>query len=165
MTTNLEVRDLTDTSLAAYTLQPSLLWENGTLNLEQVLLKFQEFMKQEYIPRDTTFLKRNGRLVFFAFLRPILNGRDFAFKEPQISEEKRLDVVITFGAQKHMIELKIWRSQKAHQAGLRQLADYLERTGHHEGALVIFDFTKKGQKTWKQEHLQVDGKEIFAVWV
>ncbi len=137
----------------------------GSLNIRLLLLKFQEFLKQEYSRRDETFLERNGRLVFFAFLRPILNGRGFAFKEAQISEEKRLDVVITFGAQKHVIELKIWGGKEKHQAGLRQLTDYLERTGHDKGALVIFDFTQKGRKTRKQEQIRIDSKEIFAVWV
>ncbi len=165
LTINLKLQHMSAQALAPYTRQDQFLNPDASLNIKQVLLKFQEFMKQEYSQRDEPFLERNGRLVFFAFLRPILNGRGFAFKEPQISEEKRLDVVITFGTQKHVIELKIWRGEKAHQAGLRQLADYLERTGHDEGALVIFDFTKTGQKTWKQEQIQVDDKEIVAVWV
>ena len=38
-----------------------------------------------------------------------INGIGFDFKEAQISEEKRLDVVITIQDKKHIIELKIWR--------------------------------------------------------
>lgn len=165
LTSKLETGELISRSLERYAFQPQFLTPDSALDVARVLLKFQEFMKQEYSQRDVQFLERHGRLVFFAFLRPILNGRGFALKEPQISEEKRLDVVITFGSQKHIIELKIWRGDEAHQAGLRQLAEYLDRTGHQEGALVIFDFTQKGQKTWKQEHIQIDGKDIFAVWV
>lgn len=161
----LETGELMSRSLEQYTFPSQFVTSDGSLDLERVLLKFQEFMKQEYSQRDTAFLERNGRLVFFAFLRPILNGRGFAFKEPQISEEKRLDVVITFGAQKYVIELKIWRGDEKHQQGLRQLADYLECSGHDHGALAIFDFTQKGQKSWKQELIQVDDKQIFAVWV
>jgi hypothetical protein len=36
-------------------------------------------------------------------------------------------------------ELKLWRGQAAHEAGLDQLADYMDRLGLAEGALVIFD--------------------------
>ena len=86
-------------------------------------------------------------------------------EEPQISEEKRLDIAVTYNSHKYVIELKIWRGDAAHQKGLRQLHDYLDRTGLDSGYLVIFDFTQQGQKEWKQEQLQVDGKDIFAVWV
>lgn len=67
--------------------------------------------------------------------------------------------------QKYVIELKNWRGDKKHQQGLRQLVDYLERIGHGQGGLTIFEFTQKGQKSWKQERIQVEGKKIFAVWV
>jgi len=64
-----------------------------------------------------------------------------------------------------VIELKIWRGETAHQKGLRQLYDYLKRTELENGDLIIFDFTRTGQKSWKQEHIQVEEKTIFAVWV
>jgi len=165
LTSKLETGELIAHSLGQYTVPSQFVTAADALNYERVLLKFQEFMKQEYSRRDEKFLERNGRLVFFAFLRPILNGRGFAFKEAQISEEKRLDVVITFGARKYVIELKVWGGDEKHQAGLRQLTDYLKRTGHDRGGLVIFDFTQKGRKTWKQDRIQSDGKDIFAVWV
>jgi hypothetical protein len=60
-------------------------------NVQKALLKVQELMKSEYSKRDCDFLERQGRLVFLAFLKPILNGHGHAFKEPQTSEEKRLD--------------------------------------------------------------------------
>lgn len=165
LTSKLETGALLSRPLEQYTFPSQFVREDSSLDLERVLLQFQEFMKQKYSQRDVPFLERNSRLVFFAFLRPILNGRGFAFKESQISEEKRLDVVITCGTQKYVIELKLWRGDKKHQAGLRQLADYLDRTDHERDALVIFDFTQTRQKTWKQERIQVDGKKIFAVWV
>ncbi len=97
--------------------------------------------------------------------KPFINGRGYDFEEPQISEEKQLDVVVIFERHKYIIELKIWRGEKKHQKGLRQLHDYLVRTGVEQGYLIIFDFTQKGQKDWKQERIQLEQKEIFAVWV
>jgi hypothetical protein len=151
--------------LGDYTFEASYILPDGGLDMQRVALKFQEFLKQEYSRRDTAFIERNGRLIFLAFFRPILNGRGYEFKEPQISEEKRLDIAVTYGSFKYVIELKIWRGETAHQKGLRQLHDYLDRTGLDTGYLVIFDFTQQGQKEWKRECLQVEGKEIFAVWV
>ena len=42
----------------------------------------------------------------------------FDFKEVQISEEKRLDVVITYLKEKYLVELKIWRGEEYHKKGL-----------------------------------------------
>ena len=67
-----------------------------SINMELVLLKFQAFMREQYNKKDRTFLERNGRLVFLAFIKPIINGAGYDFKEPQISEERRLDVAITY---------------------------------------------------------------------
>ncbi|MEZ4887473.1 MAG: AAA-like domain-containing protein [Chitinophagales bacterium] len=81
--------------------------DNG-LDVEKILLKFQEFMKMEYSDKDQDFLEREWRLIFLAFIRPIVNGSGYTFKEPQISQEKRLDVVITFFQRQYIAELKRW---------------------------------------------------------
>jgi hypothetical protein len=132
-------------------------------NVQKALLKFQELMKAEYNKKERDFLERQGRLVFLAFLKPILNGHGHAFKEPQISEEKRLDVLITYYQHQYLIELKLWRGQQAHEAGLDQLCDYLQRLNLSEGALLIFDHQE--HKQWKTEELNWKGKRVFAVWV
>jgi hypothetical protein len=134
-----------------------------SLNLEAILLKFQAFMREQDSDKDRDFLERNGRLVFLAFLKPIINGSGFDFKEPQISEERRLDVVITYLQHKYIAELKIWRGPEAHAEGLAQLADYLDRQALHEGYLLVFDHSKK--KSWKSGWEEVLGKKVFVVWV
>ena len=137
--------------------------DDNTLNMEAVMLGFQTFMKKEYSKKDRDFLEKNGRLVFLAFLKPIINGNGYDFKEPQISEEKRLDVVITYLHQKFVAELKLWYGQKAHEKGLIQLTDYLDKQNLNEGYLLIFDHSEV--KNWHSEWLEVEGKKILAVWV
>lgn len=137
---------------------------NGGLNFKAILQKFQEFMREQYSEKDQPFLERNGRLVFLAFIKPLINGKGFDFKEIEISEEKRLDVVITYLQWKYLVELKIWRGEVAHQKGIQQLYDYMERQNLEEGHLLIFDF-RKATKSWKQETLQIEKKTIFIAWV
>ena len=146
-----------------YLYPPSYILPNKELNMEKVVLRFQDLMKEQYSKKDKGFLERQGRLLFLAFLKPILNGSGFSFKEPQISEEKRMDIAITFFQYKYVVELKIWRGQKAHKTGLIQLADYLESQGLNTGYLVIFD--RRVKKSWNKEWFKVEGKRIFAVWV
>ena len=137
--------------------------DDNSLNMEAVLLSFQAFMKKEYSKKDRDFLEKNGRLVFLAFIKPIINGSGYDFKEVQISEEKRLDVVITYLQYKYVAELKIWRGPKAHDKGLVQLADYLEKQALDEGFLLIFDHS--GVKNWDSKWETANGKKVFVVWV
>ncbi len=141
----------------------SYLLPGNRLDVKKALCKFQELMRAEYSKKDRDFLEHQGRLVFLAFLKPILNGHGHAFKEPQISEEKRLDILITYYQHQYVIELKLWRGQKAHEDGLDQLADYLDRLGLDEGFLLIFD--PRVKKEWKQQDIPHRDKRIFAVWV
>jgi hypothetical protein len=163
MASNLETSGKID--LSRYDTGSSYLDESGGLNMQMVIRKFQQFMAEQYTKKDIDFIERNGRLLFLAFIRPIINGKGFDFKEVQVSEEKRLDVVVTFGNKKHIIELKIWRGESYHQAGIKQLNDYLDRQNLTTGYLVIYDTRKEcGQaETWKE--IDIEGKTIFAAWV
>jgi hypothetical protein len=146
-----------------YTASKNFKLPNNVLNLELVLQKFQAFMQEQYSKHDRDFLERHGRLVFLAFMKPILNGHGYDFKEVQISEERRLDVTITFYQHKYVAELKIWRGQVAHEEGLEQLSDYLDRLKLTEGYLLIFDH--KEVKIWHSEWITYKDKKIFTVWV
>ncbi|SDL04957.1 AAA-like domain-containing protein [Halanaerobium congolense] len=134
--------------------------DEGQLNLKAILERFQLFIKEQYSDKDQDFLERNGRLVFLAFLKPIINGKGFDFKEVQISQEKRLDVVVTYLEQKYIVELKIWRGEKYYKNGLIQLADYIESQNMKEGYLLTFNFNQ--DKEYKKEELAVKDKKIYA---
>ncbi len=133
------------------------------LDVKVILQRFQAFMKENFAHRDARFLEREGRLLFLAYLKPIINGKGFDFKEPNVGDERRMDIVITYHNKRIVLELKIWYGEKAHQEGLQQLSDYLDIYGLSEGYLLIYDFNKG--KTYKEEQIEFDGKQIFAVWV
>lgn len=150
-------------NMSLYNVKSSFIKENGELNIEKVLLRFQQFMKEQYSSRDEEFIEHHGRLLFLAFIKPIINGTGFDFKEVQISEEKRLDLVITYNNFKYIIEMKIWRGPKYHEEGTKQLCDYLDINELSKGYLLIFNFNKT--KEFKQERKNVYGKDIFEVYV
>ena len=155
--TNLKLRNV-----AGYNIKANFIEGTG-LKIEKILIKFQEFMKEQYSSIDKNFLEREGRLLFLAFIKPIINGVGFAFKEVQISEEKRLDVVITYNSNKYIIELKIWHGEEYHEKGLNQLVDYLNINEENKGYLLIFNFNKN--KEYKKEKIVLDNKDILAVYV
>ncbi len=137
--------------------------EDGCLNMEKTLLKFQEFMYEEYRMEDEKFYETNGRLVFLAYLKPLLNGRGFSFVEAQTRENRRMDIVITFGNEKHIVELKIWNGKKQEDKGLNQLADYLEYQKLNTGYMIVFNFNKNKEYTSKWDN--ANKKQIFEVIV
>ena len=148
---------------ADLSLKNQFLLDDNTLDFEKILLRFQAFMKEQYSPKDRKFVERNWRLLYLAFIKPIINGHGFDFKETQISEEKRLDVVVTFYNRKYISELKLWDGPAKHEQGIKQLAEYLQRQNADKGYLVIFDFKKS--MAYKQERINREGRDIFIVWV
>ncbi len=163
MSTNIEINSLAQKDINFYNYKDNFITEEGYLDFEMILDKFQLFIKEEYSDKDIEFLERNGRLVFLAFIKPIINGKGFDFKEVQTSQEKRLDVVVTYLDKKYIVELKVWRGEKYHQKGLEQLLDYLDTQNLDKGYLLSFNFKQK--KEYKQERIKLNDKEIYAVWV
>ncbi len=136
---------------------------DNVLDMPKILRKFQQFMLENYNQKDAEFIEREGRLLFLSFLRPIINGVGFDFKEPTVGDERRMDIVITYVKVLYILELKIWRGEIYHQKGLNQLSDYLDIHNKKEGYLLIFDFNKK--KEFKEENIEFKDKNILAVWV
>ncbi|MBR5715944.1 MAG: hypothetical protein IKX59_05105, partial [Bacteroidales bacterium] len=116
--------------------------------------------------RDSTvpFLEREGRLLFLTFLKPIINGIGFYYVEPQTRDNRRMDLVVTYGKQEFIIELKIWRGDKYEESGRDQLAAYLATRNMDEGYLVTFDFSKNKQDS-EPHWIEWNGKRIFEVIV
>lgn len=150
------------TDMSNYNFKENFIIKNG-LDFEKILLRFQQFIKEQYSSIDSKFIEREGRLLFLAFIKPIINGVGFDFKEVQISEEKRLDIVVTYLSNKYVVELKIWRGIEYHKKGLKQLKDYLDIQGLDRGYLVVYNFNK--DKEYREERINYEGKEIFIVYL
>ena len=135
---------------------------NGRLNMEHVLTRFQDLMHEEYRDSTVPFLEREGRLLFLTFLKPIINGTGFYYVEPQTRDNRRMDLVVTYGQQEFIIELKIWRGDKYEESGRDQLASYLATRHIDEGYLVTFDFSK-GKQEVEPQWIEWNDKRIFEV--
>ena len=156
-------RDREKGVLLTYEYRTNFIDDNGNLDMEIVLLKFQEMMKAEYRDKDADCIEREGRLLFIAFLRPIINGRGFYFVEPQTRQDNRMDVVVTYNKKKFIVELKIWRGKKYEENGLAQLWEYLDSQNEQEGYMVFYNFNSN--KEYLKEWIEVEGKRIYQVMV
>jgi len=138
--------------------------ENGRLNMEYAITRFSELMHEEYRYEDGQFLEKQGRLIFLSFLKPIINGTGFYYVEPQTRNNQRMDLVVSYGKEEFIIELKIWRGDKYESDGLEQLSNYLSSRGQNKGYLVTFNLSRN-RKQHKPEWKTVNGKKIFEAIV
>lgn len=133
------------------------------LDMERIMLKFQEFMNEEYREQDEKFYETHGRMIFMSFLKPILNGAGFRYVEPQTRQSKRMDLVLTLKGNQYIVEMKIWNGRKYEEKGLEQLCDYLDAQRQETGYMLVFDFSKG--KEYKSGWVEMRGKRIFEVTV
>ena len=138
--------------------------QNGRLNMEHVVTRFRDLMREEYRESTVPFLEKEGRLLFLTFLKPIINGIGFYYVEPQTRDNRRMDLVVTYDKQEFIVELKIWRGDKYEEKGRDQLSGYLATRGMDEGYLVTFDFSNNKQDA-EPQWIEWNGKRIFEVVV
>lgn len=139
--------------------------DNGKLNIVRVLQKFQELMKAEYRQEDEAFLEKQGRLLFLCFIKPIINGTGFYYVEPETRNNERMDLVITYGGEEHIIELKIWHGEEYRKKGIAQLEEYLEHRNASKGYLLSFSFLKNKEYVCRTLDESETIKNIFEVVV
>ena len=133
--------------------------QGGRLNMEHVVTRFRDLLQEEYRDSTVPFLEREGRLLLLTFLKPIINGVGFYYVEPQTRSNRRMDLVVTYGKEEFIVELKIWRGDKYEERGRDQLADYKT-----EGYLITFDFSKaKDRHDAEPQWTEHRGKRIFEV--
>jgi len=103
-------------------------------------------------------------LLMFAYLQRVVNGGGTVEREYALGR-KRVDVLILFGNQRIVIELKIARHKNTLAQGLEQTAEYMDIKHATEGHLVIFD--QDSNKTWDEKIYQTDhaaGNKTIHVW-
>lgn len=138
---------------------------HGRLNMEKVLLKFQEIMKAEYRLEDEKFIEKQGRLLFLCFLKPIINGTGYYYVEPETRNNTRMDIVVSYGSMEYIIELKIWHGAQYREKGLRQLEEYLISRNCKNGYLISFSFQKTKKYIQNIWNLESNNAKIFEIIV
>lgn len=148
----------TDTLINSDYLDKSQYIRDGKLDMEKVIRRFSDFMKSEYRKEDGTFIERQGRLLFLAFLRPIINGTGHYAVEPQTRQNMRMDIQVFYGNESFIIELKLWKGSAYEKKGYDQLADYLDANDMKRGYLI--SFCRNPQKTARHSVFCHRGHEI-----
>ena len=131
--------------------------------MDHVLSRFVEIYDELYGSSEQTFVEAEGRQRFLLYVRPIINGTGNYYIESQTRDNKRMDLVIDYKGERFIIELKIWRGEKYHTEGERQLAGYLESMKLEKGYMLVYSFKKS--KEIGVRRVMVDGKELVEAMV
>ncbi|MCD8368804.1 MAG: AAA-like domain-containing protein [Clostridiales bacterium] len=134
----------------------------GHLNVRRILEKFIETFEELYGNENEKFLENVGRRYFILFLKPIINGVGNYSIEPQTRNSERMDLVIYYHGDQHILELKIWRGNTYNQRGEEQLSAYLDYFHMKKGYMLSFNFNKR-KKTGIHEIVLGDKMLIEAV--
>ncbi|MFP3154318.1 AAA-like domain-containing protein [Lachnospiraceae bacterium ZAX-1] len=138
---------------------------NDRFNMQLCLTKFVQHYEEIYHERDIPFLEKHGRLLFLTYLKPLINGTGFYHIESQLTDLRRMDIVVDFADEQFILELKIWHGDSRHEQAYGQLAAYLDRKRANVGYLVTFDFRKDMNRQSKAEWVEFEEKKIFDVIV
>ena len=108
-------------------------------------------------------MEQQGRLLFLCFLKPIINGTGFYYVEPETRNNTRMDIVVTYGNEEYIIELKIWHGDQYREDAIRQLEGYLDSRNSETGYLISFSFNQ--QKDYTRGWIAEDEteKNIFEI--
>jgi hypothetical protein len=140
----------------------------GKLDMEALLRAFQEFYREHADAwlEKYDFREVGRQLLLMAFLQRIVNGGGRIEREMAIGNG-RADLVIEYGGDRFVLELKLKYHPNSQADGLRQLSRYLDRLGQAEGYLILFE--RDDSVSWEQrlrwETQTVAGKRITVVGV
>lgn len=116
--------------------------KDGRLNMEKLLSYYAAVFDDIYENQAEEFNEEEGRRRFLLFIRPVINGTGNYYIETQTRDSKRMDLVVDYLGERHVVELKIWRGKVYHEKGEKQLAEYLEHCHLDKGYLLTYSFIK-----------------------
>jgi hypothetical protein len=76
-----------------------------------------------------------------------------------------MDVIVDFGKDQFIVELKLWHGEKYKQEAYKQRLNYMDSKNAETGYLLTFDFRKNAGKQTQAEWACIEGKKIFDVVV
>ncbi|HOD41016.1 MAG: hypothetical protein BWY32_01325 [bacterium ADurb.Bin243] len=136
--------------------------EKGRLKMGRLLENFQQFFREnsEAWLERFDYKEAGPHLLLMAFLQRVINGGGRIFREYGLGM-KRMDLLVEFGKDRFAIELKVKCNANTEKEGIKQLEEYMDRSGAAEGHLVIFNVL---EKSWKKRIFTKKQKNAITVW-
>ena len=118
------------------------LTSDGHIQMERLMDNFWDFIARagfRILQVPETPQEFIGQHLLFAYLDQFVTSVNGAMYMEVPTGRGRMDLIIFHNQRKHIVETKIWRSDRAYTQGKQQLAAYLATEGVVEGSSVVFD--------------------------
>ncbi|MCY4552970.1 MAG: AAA-like domain-containing protein [Candidatus Poribacteria bacterium] len=118
------------------------LTDTGQIQMERLLDNFRDFIARagfRILQVPETPQEFIGQHLLFAYLDQFVTSVNGAMYMEVPTGRGRMDLIILHNQRKHIVETKIWRSDRSYSEGKQQLAAYLSTEGVTEGHYVVFD--------------------------
>lgn len=139
---------------------------DGTLNMPKLMQDWQMFWREDgHLAAEGFGYRESGpHLMMMAFLQKIINGGGRIEREYGLGR-RALDLLVLWGNDRHVIEVKIRRDTETEARALGQVTRYLDGLGLSDGWLVMFDVRKEIAWTDKLflREIEHEGKLIRLV--
>jgi hypothetical protein len=115
----------------------------GQLQMQTLIKNFNDFIARagyRILQVPDTPQEFVGQYLLFAYLDEFVNIVRATMHLEVPTGRGRADLIIGYKGQKYIVETKVWRNEKAYQAGKDQLAAYLKLEGATEGYYIVFDY-------------------------
>jgi hypothetical protein len=142
--------------------------KEGRLNMDAALSAFQRNYSRytDLWIEKFDFREAGRQLLLMAFIQRIVDA-DGRIEREMAMGNGHCDLIVTFGAERFILVLKLNRDPYSEEDGLRQIVRYLERIGENRGYLVMFGTDP--EITWEKriyrKEFSQDGKKIILVGI
>ncbi|MDM8550132.1 AAA-like domain-containing protein [Desulfobacterales bacterium HSG2] len=139
---------------------------DGRLDMDALLGAFQKFYRRHSDAwlEKYDFREVGRQLLLMAFLQRIINAGGNIEREMAVGNG-RCDLLVEFGPDHFLIELKLRWDKYSKEEGLEQAARYLSRLEMDHGYLILFETNPK--VSWEErisrKEVQQDGKQISLI--
>ncbi len=113
---------------------------DNRLDMDFILAKFVDYFTEICCEKDEEFLEKYGRKMFLLYLKPIINGVGNYYIVAQTRDARRTDVIVDYGGEQFVIEMKIWHGDEYNRRGEQQLMEYLDYFHQKKGYMISFNF-------------------------
>ena len=137
--------------------------QSGKIQMDELISNFRDFIFRagyKILEVPETPKEFVGQYLLLAYL-DLFVRKIGGYLYPEVPTGRgRMDIVILYRDEKHIVETKLWRGEKRYQSGKRQLAEYLSKEGVKRGYYIVFDYRQVAE--CRYESNLVDGKEIIS---
>lgn len=140
--------------------------KDGHLDMDGLLTAFQKFYRRhsEAWLEKYDFREVGRQLLLMGFLQRIINFGGSVEREMAVGNG-RCDLLVKYGPEQFVLELKLRHNQWSEEEGLEQLVRYLSRLDLDHGYMLLFEIDPAipWEKRIRWEDLKQDGKKITLV--